>query len=53
MVGDTSLALVYEIEEMTRCINEKINSENLQLTIDTMLIMDKVREKWDITYLFE
>ncbi|WP_297430528.1 Gfo/Idh/MocA family oxidoreductase [Clostridium sp.] len=51
--GDTSKALVYEIEDMTNYILNKDNNEALDLSVDVMNIMDEVRKQWNLKYSFE
>lgn len=52
-VGETSKALVYEVEDMTRYILEKEKSDLLQLSVDVLETMDEVRRQWDMKYPFE
>jgi len=47
--GDTSKALVYEVEDMNRMVLEK-KSETLGLSLDVMDIMDDVRKKWEFRH---
>lgn len=52
--GDTSRALVYEVEDMNKCImNKNTNFTQLELSIDVMSIMDQVRNQWGLKYSFE
>lgn len=51
-VGDTSKALVYEVEDMNRYILNS-NANTLELSIDVMSIMDEVRKQWGLKYSFE
>jgi predicted dehydrogenase len=51
--GSSALALNYEVEEMNKCILNNKKSDNLELTIDTISIMDEVRKSWGITFPFE
>ena len=51
--GSSALALNYEVEEMNKCILNNKRSDNLELTIDTINIMDEVRKSWGITFPFE
>lgn len=52
--GDTSRALVYEVEDMNKCImNKNSNFTQLDLSIDVMSIMDQVRNQWGLKYSFE
>lgn len=51
--GDTSKALLYEVEDMNHYILNKRNKETLALSLDVMEIMDNVRAQWGIQYPFE
>lgn len=51
--GETSKALIYEVEDMNNCILKKISSDTLGLSVDVMNIMDEVRNQWGIKYSFE
>lgn len=52
--GDTSRALVYEVEDMNKCImNKNTNFTQLELSVDVMSIMDQVRNQWGLKYSFE
>lgn len=51
--GSSALALNYEVEEMNKCILNNKKSNNLELTIDTISIMDEVRKSWGINFPFE
>ncbi|AGX42038.1 Gfo/Idh/MocA family protein [Clostridium saccharobutylicum] len=52
--GYTSRALVYEVEDMNKCImNKSTNFTQLELSIDVMSIMDQVRNQWGLKYSFE
>lgn len=51
--GDTSKALIYEVEDMNHYVLKKSNTDTLELSLDVMDIMDKVRNQWRITYSFE
>ncbi|GIM30471.1 dehydrogenase [Clostridium polyendosporum] len=51
--GETSKALIYEVEDMNNCILNKNNTDTLALSIDVMNIMDEVRNQWGIKYPFE
>ncbi|MHC1684387.1 MAG: Gfo/Idh/MocA family protein [Clostridiaceae bacterium] len=51
--GETSKALIYEVEDMQNYILNKGNLDTLGLSIDVMRIMDEVRSKWGIKYSFE
>ncbi|WP_077846253.1 Gfo/Idh/MocA family protein [Clostridium puniceum] len=51
--GDTSKALIYEVEDMNNCIMKKINNDTLGLSVDVMKIMDEVRKQWGLKYSFE
>ncbi len=44
--GETSKALVYEVNDMNRYILNKDNKGTLGLSVDVMKIMDEVREQW-------
>jgi len=52
-VGKTAKALEYEVEDMSDYIIKQSSKETLDLSIDVMEIMTKVREEWGITYPFE
>ncbi len=51
--GNTSKALIYEVEDMNNCIIKKDNNDTLKLSSDVMDIMDEVRRQWDLKYTFE
>jgi predicted dehydrogenase len=51
--GDTSKALIYEVEDMNNCIMKKNDNETLGLSVDVMNIMDEVRKQWGLKYSFE
>lgn len=51
--GDTSKALIYEVEDMNNYVLNKRNVDTLELSIDVMGIMDEVRNQWGIKYSFE
>lgn len=52
--GETSKALIYEVEDMNKYISNKSNTDNtIGLSIDVMNIMDEVRNQWGIKYSFE
>lgn len=51
--GDTSKALIYEVEDMNNYVLNKMNKDTLGLSIDVMSIMDNVRNQWGIEYSFE
>ena len=51
--GETSKALIYEVEDMNNYVLNKSNSNTLGLSIDVMNIMDNVRNQWGIIYPFE
>jgi predicted dehydrogenase len=51
--GDTSKALVYEVEDMNNCIKKKNKDDTLRLSVDVMNIMDEVRNQWGLKYSFE
>lgn len=51
--GETSRALIYEVEDMNSYIRNKSNSGTLELSIAVMNIMDNVRNQWGIKYPFE
>ena len=44
--GETSKALLYEVEAMNRYILHRNNENTLDLSIDVMNIMDEVRKQW-------
>lgn len=45
--GESSKALVYEVEAMNRYIVNKSSSHSLKLSMDVMNIMDQVRNLWE------
>lgn len=51
--GDTSQALIYEVQDMNNCIIKKNSNDTLGLSIDVMNIMDEVRNQWGLKYSFE
>ena len=51
--GDTSKALIYEVQDMNNCIMKKNNNDTLGLSVDVMNIMDEVRKQWGLKYSFE
>jgi predicted dehydrogenase len=51
--GETSKALVYEVEDMTTYIRSKVNTDTLELSADVMNIMDEIRNQWGMKYYFE
>lgn len=51
--GDTSQALIYEVEDMNNCIKGKNDNYTLGLSVDVMNIMDEVRNQWGLKYSFE
>ncbi|MDR3597178.1 Gfo/Idh/MocA family oxidoreductase [Clostridium sp.] len=51
--GNTSNALIYEVEDMNNCIIKKNSSDTLKLSVDVMNIMDEVRKQWNLKYTFE
>lgn len=44
--GETSKALVYEVNDMNKYILNKDNKVTLGLSVDVMEIMDEIREQW-------
>lgn len=52
-VGSESLALSYEIEDMTSYILDRRETETLKLTKDVIDIMQNIRNQWGIKYPFE
>ncbi|MDT8719400.1 Gfo/Idh/MocA family oxidoreductase [Clostridium sp. 19966] len=50
--GETSKALIYEVEDMHNYIENKVQ-DTLKLSLDVMGIMDEVRKSWGIKYSFE
>ncbi len=46
--GETSKALVYEVNDMNRYILDKDNKATMKLSVDVMEIMDQVRKQWEI-----
>lgn len=51
--GDTSKALIYEVQDMNNCIMKKNDNDTLELSVDVMDIMDEVRKQWNLKYSFE
>lgn len=51
--GETSKALVYEVEDINNYVLKKRRADTLGLSIDVMHIMDEVRKQWGIKYPFE
>ena len=51
--GDTSKALIYEVQDMNNCIMKKNSNDTLELSVDVMNIMDEVRNQWGLKYSFE
>ncbi|MEQ8155496.1 MAG: Gfo/Idh/MocA family oxidoreductase [Clostridiaceae bacterium] len=51
--GDTSRALVYEVQDMNEYILKKKPKEALGLSLDVMNIMDEIRNQWGLIYSFE
>lgn len=51
--GETSKALIYEVEDMNNYVLSRSNTDTLGLSIDVMNIMDEVRNQWGIKYSFE
>ncbi|MBC2580083.1 Gfo/Idh/MocA family protein [Clostridium sp. DJ247] len=51
--GETSKALIYEVEDMHNYILNRNNTDTLGLSVDVMSIMDEVRNQWGIKYSFE
>jgi predicted dehydrogenase len=51
--GEPARALVYEIEDMDQYIQDYRKQDTLELSLDVMNIMDKVRCQWGIRYPFE
>ena len=51
--GDTSKALIYEVQDMNNCIIKKNSNDTLGLSVDVMNIMDEVRKQWGLKYSFE
>ena len=51
--GDTSKALIYEVQDMNNCIMKKNSNDTLELSVDVMNIMDEVRKQWGLKYSFE
>ena len=51
--GDTSSALIYEVQDMNNCIMKRNDNYTLGLSIDVMNIMDEVRKQWNLKYSFE
>lgn len=51
--GETSKALVYEVEDMNNYILNRNNTDILGLSVDVMSIMDEVRNQWGMKYSFE
>jgi hypothetical protein len=51
--GDTSKALIYEVQDMNNCIMKKNDNDTLGLSVDVMNIMDEVRKQWGLKYSCE
>ena len=51
--GDTSKALIYEVQDMNNCIMKKNDNDTLGLSVDVMNIMDEVRNQWGLKYSCE
>ena len=51
--GDTSKALIYEVQDINNCIMKKNSNDTLGLSVDVMNIMDEVRKQWGLKYSFE
>jgi predicted dehydrogenase len=51
--GDTSKALIYEVQDINNYIIKKNLNDTLELSVDVMNIMDEVRKQWDLKYSFE
>ena len=51
--GDTSSALIYEVQDMNNCIMKRNDNDTLELSVDVMNIMDEVRKQWNLKYSFE
>lgn len=51
--GDTSKALIYEVEDMNDCIMKITENITLNLSTDVMNIMDEIRSQWGLKYSFE
>lgn len=51
--GETSKALIYEVEDMHNYILNRNNTDTLEISIDVMSIMDEVRNQWGMKYTFE
>lgn len=51
--GETSKALIYEVQDMNNYVLNKRNEDTFVLSIDVMNIMDEVRNQWGIKYSFE
>lgn len=51
--GDTSSALIYEVQDMNNCIMKRNDNDTLGLSVDVMKIMDEVRKQWNLKYSFE
>lgn len=51
--GDTSKALIYEVQDMNNCIMKKNINDTLGLSVDVMNIMDEVRNQWGLNYSLE
>lgn len=52
LAGDTALALQYEIRDMEEAIRTG-RTDTLELSLDVMEIMSRVREQWGLSYPFE
>ncbi|WP_315077548.1 Gfo/Idh/MocA family oxidoreductase [uncultured Clostridium sp.] len=51
--GNNENALIYEVEDMNKCVLNKSKCNTLDLSIDVMNIMDEVRCQWGLKYSFE
>jgi len=51
--GDTSKALIYEVQDINNRILKNNSSDTLGLSVDVMNIMDEVRKQWGLKYSFE
>ena len=51
--GETSKALIYEVEDMNNFVLSKSNVKELGLSMDVMMLMDEVRKQWGLKYSFE
>ncbi len=51
--GETTKALVYEVEDIQEMIMKSKATDTLSMTSDVMDIMDEIRSQWGLKYTFE